>query len=316
MRPTTPSRSTVQTTVGSQGGKQPTPARRISELRFAWLLVLPGLALLLAVVLYPLISALSSAFFSESLLYAGREFVGLENIRTVLANDFVQLLWQTTIFTVGATVLPFGLGLGLALALNTGLRGRSILRGAFLFPWLLPTVVVSFLWMWIFDASYGVFNSLLEQLSLIDEPQAWLFQTGFARTALIVAKSWNAFPWIMVMLLAALQTVPNDLHEAAKLDGASAVRRFFTVTWPHIRGISGIIILLEFIWNFQHFDMIFVMTGGGPAGTTQTLATSLYNTAFQAYNLGQAGAIGLLWILILLILVVFYVQLSEREEKS
>ncbi|UFU06998.1 carbohydrate ABC transporter permease [Ruania halotolerans] len=291
-------------------------ARRISDLRFAWLLILPGVAMLLAVVLYPLVRSLSSAFFSESLLYPGREFVGLANIQAALGDDFVRLLWQTGIFTVGATVLPFIVGLGVALALNARLPGRSILRGAFLFPWLLPAVVVSFLWMWIFDASYGALNGLLEQLSLIDGPRAWLFDTTTARGALIVAKSWNAFPWIMVMLLAALQTVPEDLHEAASLDGAGKIRRFWTVTWPHISGVAGIVVLLEFIWNFQHFDLIFVMTGGGPAQTTQTLATALYDSAFRSYDLGQAGAIGILWMIVLLVLVVFYVRFSERKEAN
>jgi multiple sugar transport system permease protein len=143
-----------------------------------------------------------------------------------------------------------------------------------------------------------------------------LFNTGTARTALIVAKSWNSFPWIMVMLLAALQTVPSELHEAASMDGAGVVRRFFTVTWPHIRGMAGLAILLEFIWNFQHFDTIFVLTGGGPAGSTDTFATQVYNTAFKAYDLGHAGALGLLWMLLLLVLVVVYVRFSERGEKN
>ena len=121
---------------------------------------------------------------------------------------------------------------------------------------------------------------------------------------------------IMVMLLAALQTVPGELHEAAAMDGAGTVRRFFTVTWPHIRGVAGLVILLEFIWNFQHFDTIFVLTGGGPAGTTQTFATEVYDTAFKGYDLGHAGALGIVWMALLTVLVVVYVWLSERSEKE
>lgn len=291
----------------------PSP-RRISELRFAWLLVLPGLALLLAIVVYPLIKSLSFAFFDENLLYPGGEFVGFANIIDVLTGDFAQLLWQTLIFTVGATAASYGLGLGLALTLNNKLKGTSIFRGAFLFPWLLPSVVVSFLWMWIFDANYGVLNGILQQLSIIDGPHTWLSDTAFARTALVVAKSWNSFPWIMVMILATLQTIPKDLYEAAALDGAGTVRRFRCVTWPHIRGMTGIILLLEFIWNFQHFDLIYVVTGGGPAGTTNTLATALYDAAFKGYDLGKAGAIGVIWVVILMLLVVLYVKFSEPKE--
>ncbi|WP_270407530.1 carbohydrate ABC transporter permease [Brachybacterium paraconglomeratum] len=289
--------------------------RRIRGTGFVWLLVLPGLALLIAVVLYPLLRSIAMAFFEESLLYPGREFVGLENFTVVLGEDFPQLLWQTLIFTAGATVLPFLIGLALALALDTGIRGRGVMRGMFLFPWLLPSVVVSFLWSWIFDANYGVLNGLLQSLSLIDAPVAWLFDTEAARAGLILAKTWNSFPWIMVMLLAALQTVPSELKEAASIDGAGAIRRFRTVTWPHIAGVTGIVLLLEVIWNFQHFDLIYVMTGGGPAGTTSTLATALYEAAFSAYDLGEAGAIGVLWIILLMAMVVVYVQLSERSEE-
>lgn len=288
--------------------------RRLRGTGFVWLLVLPGLAMLVAVVLYPLLRSIVMAFFDESLLYPGRDFVGLDNIVSVLTGDFPQLLWQTLIFTSGATLFPFLIGLALALALDTGIRGRAAMRGMFLFPWLLPSVVVSFLWSWIFDANYGVLNGLLESLSLIDSPVAWLFDTETARAGLILAKTWNSFPWIMVMLLAALQTVPSELKEAASIDGAGAIRRFWTITWPHISGVTGIILLLEVIWNFQHFDLIYVMTGGGPAGTTSTLATALYDAAFSSYNLGEAGAIGVLWIVLLMAMVVVYVHLSERSE--
>src|SRR5699024_10565385 len=140
--------------------------RRIRGTGFVWLLVLPGLAMLVAVVLYPLLRPIVTAFSDERLLYPGREFVGLANCAAMRGEDFPQLLWQTLIFTAGATVLPFLIGLALALALDTGIRGRGAMRGMFLFPWLLPSVVVSFLWSWIFDANYGVLNGLLQSLAL------------------------------------------------------------------------------------------------------------------------------------------------------
>jgi len=286
----------------------------LGDRAFGVLLTLPGLALLGAVVLYPLVAALVTAFFEQSLLTPGRTFVGLDNVTAVLGDDFLALLRQTLVFTVGSTLVPFVVGFALALALNTRLKGTRTLRGLFLIPWLVPGVVVSFLWMWIFNANYGVLNALLEGMGLIDAPQAWLSKPGTAMLAVVVAKSWQSFPWMMVMLLAGLQTVPGELHEAAEIDGAGTIRRFFSITVPHLSGIIGLVVLLEFIWNFQHFDIIYVLTGGGPAGTTQTFATAVYETAFRGYDLGKAGALGLLWMVLLMGLVVVYIRFTERGE--
>ncbi len=293
----------------------PHAPRRLSDGTFATLLALPGLALLAGVVLYPLLAALVTAFFKQSLVLPGREFVGLDNIRAVLDGNFWQLLRQTLVFTIGTTLAPFVIGFALALALNTRIRGVKVLRGLMLIPWLVPGVVVSFLWMWIFNANYGVANGLLEQIGLLSGPRAWLAEPGTAMAAVIIAKTWQSFPWMMVMLLAGLQTVPPELHEAAEMDGAGTVRRFRAITLPHLKGIVGLVLLLEFIWNFQHFDIIYVLTGGGPAGSTQTFATAVYDTAFKGYDLGRAGALGLLWMVLLMGLVVVYVRFSEKGEE-
>ncbi|WP_086473111.1 carbohydrate ABC transporter permease [Plantibacter elymi (nom. nud.)] len=281
---------------------------------FAFVLVLPGLALLVAVVAYPLLTALVTAFFKQSLVVPGREFVGFQNIIDVLQGDFFKLLGQTMVFTLGTTIAPFIIGFALALALNTRIRGAKVLRGLMLIPWLVPGVVVSFLWMWIFNANYGVANAVLGLFGV--DAQAWLAQPQTAMFAVIVAKTWQSFPWIMVMLLAGLQTVPQELHEAAEMDGAGTIRRFFSITVPQLKGIIGLVLLLEFIWNFQHFDIIYVLTGGGPAGSTQTFATAVYETAFRGFDLGHAGALGLLWLILLMALVVVYVRFSEKGEQK
>lgn len=297
----------------SQLATLPNKPQRISDGVFAALLVLPGIALLAAVVAYPLITALVTAFFKQSLVLPGREFVGFQNIIDVLQGDFLQLLQQTLVFTIGTTLAPFVIGFALALALNTRIRGAKVLRGLMLIPWLVPGVVVSFLWMWIFNANYGVMNAILAPFGI--DPQAWLAQPGTAMFAVIVAKTWQSFPWMMVMLLAGLQTVPRELHEAAEMDGAGTIRRFFSITVPHLKGIIGLVVLLEFIWNFQHFDIIYVLTGGGPAGSTQTFATAVYETAFHGFDLGHAGALGLLWLVLLMGLVVVYIRFTEKGEE-
>jgi len=287
--------------------------RGLSDRTFGVLLTLPALALFAAVIGYPLIGALTTSLYRQSLVIPGRAFAGLDNFRAVLDGKFWSVLQNTLVFTIGATAVPVVIGFALALALNTRLRGRAVLRGLFLFPWVIPGVVVSFVWLWIFNANYGLLNGLLVRLHLVDAPVVWLGRPGTAMAAIVVAKSWASFPWIMVMLLAGLQTVPATLHEAAALDGAGTVARFWHVTLPHLRGILGIVVLLELIWNFQHFDTIYVLTGGGPAGSTTTFAVAVYDTAFKAFDLGTASALGALWLVLLLGLVVAYVRLAERE---
>ncbi|MFJ1784969.1 carbohydrate ABC transporter permease [Streptomyces anulatus] len=297
--------------------KAPPPRQRtgarLSNGAFALLLTAPGLALFAAIIFYPLLSALFTGFFKQDLRLPGREFVGLENFAHWLNGDLFTILEQTLVFTIGATLAPFTIGFALALALNTGIRGSGFLRGLFLFPWVIPGVVVSFLWMWIFNANYGVLNGVLVKAGILDESVAWLGQPGTAMLAVIVTKTWASFPWMMVMLLAGLQTVPKELHEAAAMDGAGSIRRFFAVTWPQVRGVASIVLLLEFIWNFQHFDTIYVLTGGGPAGTTETFATAVYQTAFKGFDIGRATALGGLWMLLLLLLVVVYLRITERK---
>jgi multiple sugar transport system permease protein len=293
-----------------------TRGKGLSDRTFGVLLTLPALVLLGAVVLYPLIGSLTTSLFRQSLVLPGRSYVGLDNFRAVLDNEFWPVLRHTLVFTAACTAIPFVIGFALALALHTRLPGRGVLRGLFLFPWVVPGVVVSFVWMWIFNANYGVLNGVLVRLGLVDDPVSWLGRPGTAMLAVIVAKSWASFPWMMVMLLAGLQTVPAQLHEAAALDGAGVVRRFWHVTLPHLRGIVGIVLLLETIWNFQHFDTIYVLTGGGPAGATTTFAVAVYDTAFKGFDLGRAGAIGALWMVLLTVLVVGYVWASERGRRA
>jgi multiple sugar transport system permease protein len=296
--------------------KAGTARRGLSDRTFGFLLTLPALALFGGVILYPLIGALTTSVFEQSLVLPGRAFVGLDNFVAVLGDNFWPVLRTTLVFTFAATVAPVVVGFALALALNAPLRGRAVLRGVFLFPWVIPGVVVSFVWLWIFNANYGLLNGILTGLHLIDEPVTWLGQPGTAMMAIVVAKTWASFPWIMVMLLAGLQTVPATLTEAASLDGAGAVRRFWHVTLPHMRGIFGIVVLLEIIWNLQYFDTIYVLTGGGPAGSTTTFAVAVYDTAFRAFDLGKASALGALWLVLILALTVVWVRVTERGERA
>ncbi len=288
----------------------------LSDTRFAIALALPALLLFTLVILYPLVNSMYLGFLDKSLVFPGERFVALRNIQSVLANEFMPLLQTTLIFTVGATLLSFVIGFALALILNTAIAGRAVLRGLFLLPWLIPGVVASFLWLWIFNANYGVLNGALRVLGLVNSNINFLGTPATAMAAVIVAKTWQSFPWMAVMLLAGLQTIPRELGEAAAIDGAGRWRVFRHVTIPQMRTIIGAVLLLEFIWNFQHFEMIYVMTGGGPAKATTTFAIAVYDAAFHALDLGRAGAIGILWMLLLSVMVALYLRSGASEDQE
>lgn len=304
--------SSVQT---GQGVRHP-KRRRLTDTHVALLLLAPAMTLLFTVILYPLINSMYIGLLDKSLITGGDKFVGLENIMDVLTSNFLPILFNTLVFAIGATVLPFLIGFGVALVLNGPIRGRGFWRGAFLLPWLVPSVIVSFLWLWIFNANYGVLNGILRNLGLIDSNIAWLSSGASAMTAVIIAKTWQTFPWIAIMILAALQTIPPELYEAASIAGANRWQLFRYVTLPHLRGVSSIVILLSLIWNFQHFETIYVMTQGGPAKATTTFSVAVYQTAFQAFDLGRAGALGILWMVLLSLVVVVYLRFGMGDEEA
>ncbi|MBP6440124.1 MAG: sugar ABC transporter permease [Caldilineaceae bacterium] len=289
--------------------------RRLTDTHVALLLLAPAMTLLFTVILYPLLNSMYIGLLDKSLITGGDEFVGLENILDVLGSNFLPILLNTLVFAIGATLLPFLIGFGVALVLNGPIRGRGFWRGAFLLPWLVPSVIVSFLWLWIFNANYGVLNGILRNVGLIDSNIAWLSNGASAMTAVIIAKTWQTFPWIAIMILAALQTIPPELYEAASIAGANRWQLFRYVTMPHLRGVSSIVILLSLIWNFQHFETIYVMTQGGPAKATTTFSVAVYQTAFQAFDLGRAGALGILWMVLLSLVVVVYLRFGMGDEE-
>jgi multiple sugar transport system permease protein len=293
---------------------QPLPRFRLSDTQFGILLALPALALFAAITMYPLFSSMVQGLLEKSLLWPGQDYVGLDNIKAVLEDDFDPLLRTTLTFTIYATLLPFVVGFAVALILNSSIRGQGLLRSLFLLPWLIPAVVVSFLWMWIFNANYGVLNGFLRETGIISENMNWLGHRERAMAAVIIAKTWNTFPWMAVMLLAGLQTIPKELNEAAAIDGASRVQVFRRITIPQLRGIIGTVLLLSFIWNFQHFETIYVMTTGGPSKATTTFSVAVYKTAFQKFDLGEAGAIGILWMGLLSIIVALYLKFGTDNE--
>lgn len=278
---------------------------------FGFMLAVPAVTLFAVVAVYPLLAGVWTSLFDQSLLRSGRSYVGLDNYSAVWP-DFVSRLSTTLVYSVLATAGPVLVGVTLAMLLNTRLRGRNVLRGLLMLPWLLPGVVVSFLWAWIFNDSYGVLDHLFQMMGL---PQVdFLGRPSTAMLAVVIAKTWNAFPWVMVVALAVLQTLPREQIEAACLDGATKYQRFRSITLPHLIGPIALVSMLEFIYNFGSFDTIFVMTGGGPGTATTTLAVSLYQYAFSSFELGKAAALGVLWLVALSVVCAGYFLLNRKLE--
>ena len=217
-------------------------------------------------------------------------------------------------FTLGATLLPFVIGFGVALILNGPIRGRGAWRGAFLMPWLVPSVIVSFLWLWLFNANYGVLNGILRNLGLIESNINWLSKGASAMTAVLLAKTWQTFPWIAVMLLAALHTIPSDhvrsgRNRRAKLGAVSPMSRCPTCAGSSASSFCFADLELPALRDDLRHDP------GGAGKATTTFSVAVYQTAFQAFDLGKAGALGILWMFLLSLVVLVYLRFGMRDEE-
>jgi multiple sugar transport system permease protein len=283
----------------------------LSNTQFSLALLLPTLLIIALTVIYPLLRGIYLSFHSYSLvdLSAGIQWVGLENFKTLLSSPAYRSVWGTTLlFVAGSVGGQFLVGFLTALVLNQDLRQRNLFRGLLLMPWIVPTVVSALLWKWIFNQQYGVFNYVLQTLGVIPDFKAWIGDPSLALFSVTLANVWKGFPFHMIVLLAALQTIPTDIVEAAVIDGASALQRFRYVTLPHLRYIVMIDLLISIIWTFQSFTTIWTMTEGGPVTATTTLAISIYRTAFQAFDIGMGAAIGTIWLVVMLVFSVFFVR--------
>ncbi len=273
--------------------------------RFGYFLVLPALFLVVLLNIAPLIQGLLLSVQNQNLIRPNpTAFVGAKHYIKALTNDpdFWSSTFNTFYWTIGSVVVAYFVSLALALLLNLDIRGRALLRALFLIPWVVPNVVTALLWKWFYNDQFGMANFVLFKLHLITEPIQWLSTPEFAMPSVIAVQVWKLYPLMTVVLLAALQNVPKEVIEAAKVDGANALQRFWHVTLNFIRPSSMIIVLLSAIWTFQSFDIVYLLTGGGPAGATQNLAIMVYTKAFWATQLGYASAIGVLMMLLLITL--------------
>ena len=271
--------------------------------RIAYFMILPSVAMITLLTLVPLLEGLIVSVQSQDM---GRpnptRFVGWEHyIRALFEDDdFWSSLRRTLIWTIGSVAGAYCLALSLALLVNIDIQGRKFFRALFLLPWVVPEVSTALLWKWLYGDEFGILNFILKSLGIISSPVLWLADPNLAMPSVIVVQIWKLYPVMFIVLLAALQNVPKELHEAAIIDGANSRQRFWYITLPFIRGTSVITTLLASIWSFQNFDIIYLLTGGGPAGVTKVLATLMYQKAFWGSEMGYAAAIGVLMLVVLL----------------
>ncbi len=261
--------------------------------RTGWLLLAPALLLLALIYAYPILRSLWLSFYRQNL---GTEltplFAGLDNYRRMAIDGrFWESLANTSFFTVVSVTLELGLGLGMALVLNQAFRGRGLVRTVAILPWALPTALIATTWTWIFNDQFGVWNDLLLRLGVIQTGVNWLGDPGWAIWTVIAADVWKTTPFIAILLLAGLQSISSDLYEAHALDGATASQSFQQITLPLLLPQILIAALFRFAQAFGIFDLVQVMTGGGPGGATETVSIYIYATIMRYLDFGYGAAL-------------------------
>jgi len=267
----------------------------------------PALIIIGVLVGFPVVSGIWMSFFEKGALSSLMRFVGLKNYSTILQNPlFWNAFKNTIVFTGFSLFFQLVLGMAVAFLLNQNFPGRTIARGIILIPYLVPTIAATLIWKWMFNTLYGILNYSLMYLKIIDNEISWLGTQPYAMISVIFVNVWKFFPFVTICVLAGLQMIPVQLYEAAKVDGASVWRRFLHITLPHLKLILAVVIILRFIWTFNNFDLIFLLTEGGPLNSTTTVPILAYETAFRSLMMGRASGIADLMFLFLIFVFMFY----------
>ena len=291
---------------------------RQREQRQAWVLLAPMLLVMLLLTAWPLLRTIWLSFTDAALIGSGETpaWIGLENYLYALSDpDFRASIWRTLYFTLVSVTVEGIIGVLVALLLNQKFIGRNVLRVLVILPWALPTIVNAMMWRLNFNPDYGSINALLSQLGIIDGYRSWLGSPEAALNAVMFADIWKNYPLVTLLALAALQSIPEDLFEAARLDGASAWRRFRAITFPAIVAPLGVALVLRTIDAFKIFDIIYVMTRGGPVDSTKTLSFFVYQESFSYLRAGSGAAYAILMTLMCALLITLYLLMLWHQRR-
>lgn len=281
-----------------------------------YVLIAPVLIFMIIVYGYPLLLTFKYSFQEVSLIGSENAFVGLRNYIMVLTDiDFYNTLILTFKWTILTMVLKILIGFIMALFLNGELYFKNILRFLILIPWAIPQIVVAILWSWILNGQYGYLNYYLQKFGFIEEIIKWLSDPKLAFISTSVVDAWIGIPLIAMIFLSGLNSIQNSLYEAAKVDGANIFKRFIYITLPSMKKVILITLTLTTIWTFNAFNVIYVLTGGGPMDATETMMIKIYHEAFGKYNLGVSSTLSVTVFIILTILSILYWNQINKDEE-
>ena len=288
----------------------------LKESTFAHLIILPAIILVFGIVIFPLLQTFWYTFQNLDITSSSYgEFAGLENYTRLLGDDeFWRTVGRTAYFTTISLFIQLSIGILIALLLNEDLKGKRFLRTIFILPWAVPTIVNGAMWKWIYHPEYGALNALLNQLGLIPEYKSWLGDPWVAINMVIIGDSWKMIPLVTIFMLASLQLVNKSVYEAALMDGAGAIRRFFSITLHYLKPTILVVVVMRTIDLFKVFDIIYATTRGGPANGTLTMTYASYLSAFVELNYSKGATISYLIALIIALLTFVYVKTMKKGE--
>lgn len=285
------------------------------ERRLAWMLVIPSIFLIFGLTIYPVAYSFWLSLNHVSLLNPVQSFAGLSNYTAILSSEaFWAALGRTMYFVAVSLVFQTIIGLVFALVLNQPFFGRGFVRAIILLPWAIPNIVNGVMWEWILNSSYGALNGILLQIGIIDEPIQWLSKPWLALHMVILADTWKVIPLYVILFLAGLQTISKDLYEAARIDGSGVWRGFTQITLPLLKPILLVILVLRTMQCFGVFDIVYIMTKGGPANGTMVISFFTYFETFGKLNFGMGSAISFLVAFIVLSISLVYLRLLKSDE--
>lgn len=285
-----------------------------NEQVLGYLVIAPALILLLVLVAYPFFIAIGLSVQDKVVGRPGT-FVGLGNFLTLLQSQiFRQTLGNSFVFTLASVACKIVLGMTLALLLNRSIRAKNFFRGAVLLPWIVPTALSTLAFLWIFDATYSIINWVLLRLGIIEQGILWLGKPYLAMVAVILVNTWRGMPFFAISILAGLVSIPQELYEAAKTDGAGTIAQFWHITLPLLKPVLLVVVLFSTIFTFSDFNIVYVLTRGGPVNSTHLFATYAHQTGLVSARIGEGAAVSLFLFPILVVVIFLQLRLLRRED--